>query len=66
VPRLPFGEGVADAADRHDERRDGRVVLDLVAEMADVDVDRLLVLVEGLVVAQELEKLAPGVDATGA
>src|SRR6185369_6660614 len=66
VPRLPFGEGVADAADRHDERRNGRVVLDLVAEMADVDVDRLLVLVEGLVVAQELEELAPGVDPTGA
>jgi hypothetical protein len=66
VPRFPFGEGVADAADRHDERRNGRVVLDLVAEMADVDVDRLLVLVEGLVVAQELEELAPGVDPTGA
>src|SRR6476661_8796662 len=36
---LPLGEGVADAADRHDERGHGRVVLDLVAQVADVDVD---------------------------
>lgn len=52
---LALGEGVADATDRHYEGRHGRIVLDLVAEMADVDVDRLLVLVEGLVVAEELE-----------
>ena len=37
-----------------------RVVLDLVAEVADVDVDRLLVLVERFVVAEELEELGPG------
>src|SRR5829696_2853264 len=30
--------------------------------MADVDIDRLLVLVEGLVVAEQLEELAPRVD----
>ena len=42
-----------------------RVVLDLVAQVADVDVDRLLVLVERLVVAQQLEQLAAREDATG-
>src|SRR5215208_4046890 len=58
-----LGECVTDASNRHDERRSGGIVLDLVAEVAHVDVDRLLVLVERLVVAQELEQLAAGVDA---
>src|SRR6478672_2762081 len=65
VPDSALGEGVADATDGHDERRRGGVVLDLVAEVADVDVDRLLVLVESLVVAEQLQELAPGVDAAG-
>src|SRR5262245_23084667 len=51
-----LGEGVADTTDGHDEGRRGRVVLDLVAKMADVDVDRLLVLVERFVVAEQLEE----------
>src|SRR5262245_61754618 len=33
--------------------------------MADVDIDRLLVLVERFVVAEQLEELAAGVDAAG-
>jgi len=60
-----LGEGVADTPDRLDEDGVGWVVLDLVAEVAHVDVDRLLVLVERLVVAEELQELAPGVDASG-
>src|SRR4051794_10729447 len=60
-----LGEGVPDTSHRQDERRIGRVVLDLLAQMAHVDVDGLLVLVERLVVAQQLEQLAPGVDAPG-
>src|SRR6185503_11157028 len=63
LAELALGEGVADTTDRHDERGRRRVVLDLVAEMADVDVDRLLVLVERLVVAQELQQLTPRVHA---
>src|SRR3954470_1755014 len=62
--RSALGEGVADTPHRQDERRGRRVVLDLVAQMAHVHVDRLLVLIEGLVVAQELEQLRAGVDAT--
>ena len=58
--RSALGEGVADTSHRQDERRRRRVVLDLVAQMADVDVDGLLVLVERLVVAQQLEQLASG------
>src|SRR4051794_7134062 len=58
-----LGEGVPDTSHRQDERRIGRVVLDLVAQMAHVDIDGLLVLVERLVVAQELEQLTSGVDA---
>src|SRR6185295_9680394 len=63
--RSALSEGVPDSPDRQHERRRRRVVLDLLAQVADVDVDRLLVLVEGLVVAQELEQLGPGVDASG-
>src|SRR3954447_26001758 len=62
--RSALGEGVADTPHRQDERRGRRVVLDLVAQMAHVHVDRLLVLIERLVVAQELEQLRAGVDAT--
>src|SRR5450759_4469036 len=58
-------EGVADSPHGQHEDRRGRVVLDLLAQVADVDVDRLLVLVEGLVVAQELQQLAPGIDTPG-
>ena len=63
--RLALGERVPDATDRLDERGPGGVVLDLVAQVADVDVDRLLVLVERLVVAEELQELGSGVDAAG-
>ena len=59
-------EGVARAPHRQDEPRAGRVVLELLAQVADVDVDRLLVLVERLVVADQLEQLAPRVDAARA
>src|SRR5215471_4232151 len=59
-----LGEGVTDTTHRQDEGRRRRIVLDLVAQMGDVHVDRLLVLVEGLVVAQQLEQLGSGVDAT--
>src|SRR5665811_1383451 len=58
-------EGVADSPHGQHEDRRGRVVLDLLAQVADVDVDRLLVLVERLVVAQELQQLAPGIDTPG-
>src|SRR5262245_42117988 len=61
-----LGEGVADTAHRLDERRRGGIVLDLVAQVAHVDVDRLLVLVERLVVAKQLEQLAPRVHPAGA
>src|SRR5205814_9303452 len=43
----------------------GRVVLDLLPQVTDVDVDRLLVLVEGVIVTKELEELGPGVDPAG-
>src|SRR5947207_9113173 len=62
VLALALGEGVPDAPDGHDERRRRGIILDLVAEVADVDVDRLLVLIERLVVAEQLEELAAGVD----
>ena len=61
--RSALGERVAHATDRQDEGRRRRIVLDLLAQVADVDVDGLLVLVEGLVVAQQLQELAAGVDA---
>src|SRR6476659_4647201 len=61
--RSALGERVADTSHRQNEGGRRRVVLDLVAEMADVDVDRLLVLVERLVVAQELQQLPPRVHA---
>src|SRR4029079_18472366 len=64
--RSALGEGVADTSHRQDERGRRRVVLDLVAQMADVDVDGLLVLVERLVIAQQLEQLGARVDAGGA
>src|SRR5436309_746153 len=60
-----LGEGVADSPHGQDERGRSGVVLDLLAQVADVDVDRLLVLVERLVVAEELEELGPGVDPAG-
>src|SRR5688572_30075175 len=62
TPRSAFGEGVTDTPDREDERGDRRIVLDLVAQVADVDVDRLLVLVEGLVIAQQLKELGARED----
>src|SRR5258705_6099019 len=60
-----LGERVANPSDGQDEGRNGRVVLDLVPQVTDVDVDRLLVLVEGLVVAEELEEVAPCIDPAG-
>src|SRR5439155_1685288 len=47
-----LGEGVADSPHGQDEGWRGGIVLDLLAQVADVDVDRLLVLVERLVVAR--------------
>src|SRR5687767_6017485 len=61
--RSALGERVAHATNGQDEGRRRRIVLDLLAQVADVDVDGLLVLVEGLVVAQQLEELATRVDA---
>src|ERR1044071_5114963 len=60
-----LGERVPDTADRLDEGRMGRIVLELVSKVAHVDVDRLLVLVEGLVVPKEVQELRAGVDAAG-
>src|SRR5206468_8531141 len=60
-----LGEGVADSPHGQDERGRSGVVLDLLAQVADVDVDRLLILVERLVVAEELEQLGPRVDPAG-
>src|SRR6187431_2744764 len=64
--RSALGEGVTDTSHRQNEHRCRRVVLDLVSQVADVDVDGLFVLVERLVIAQQLEQLGAGVDATGA
>src|SRR4249919_284682 len=60
--RSALGEGVADTSHRQDEGRRCGVVLDLVAQVAHVHVDGLLVLVERLVVAQQLEQLRAGID----
>src|SRR3954447_26689713 len=60
-----LGKGVTDPADGLDEDRPARIVLDLVAQVAHVDVDRLLVLIEGLVVAEQVEQLGAGVDPAG-
>src|SRR4051794_20863579 len=60
-----LGERVTDTAHRHDEGRRRGIVLDLVPQVADVDVDRLLVLIERLVVAEQLEQLRSRVDAAG-
>ena len=56
-PRSAFGECVSGATDSQDECGRRRIVLDLVAEMADMDVDRLLVLVERLVITEQLQEL---------
>src|SRR3954453_17912287 len=61
-----LGELVAGAADGQDELRQGRVVLDLVPKVGHVDVDRLLVLVERLVVTEQLEQLPAREDPAGA
>src|SRR4051812_33133613 len=61
-----LGEGVAGTTNRHHELRRAGIVLDLVAQVADMHVDRLLVLVERLVVTKELEELSAGEDATPA
>src|SRR4051794_22462936 len=62
---LTLGEGVPGTPHCEDEARIRGVVLELLAQMAHVDVDRLLVLVERLVVADELEQLASREDAPG-
>src|SRR4051794_25022185 len=54
---LPLGERVAGATDGQDECWFGWIVLDLLAKVTDVDVDRLLVLVERFIVAHEFEQL---------
>src|SRR5687767_9780119 len=61
--RSTLGKRVPDSTDRLDEGRMRGVVLELVAQVAHVDVDRLLVLVESLVIAQQVEELGAGVDA---
>ena len=61
---MEFREGVPDASDGQDEGGGRRVILDLLAKVAHVDVDGLLVLVERLIVAQQLEQLRARVDAT--
>ena len=63
--RSALGERVPDTADGLDEGGLRGVVLELVAQVAHVDVDRLLVLVERLVVAQQVEQLGAGVDPAG-
>src|SRR5689334_2458854 len=60
-----LGECVPDTADGLDEGWMRRVVLELVAKVAHVDVDGLLVLVQRLVVAEQVQELAAGVDAAG-
>src|SRR5579862_6841355 len=66
MKRSALGKRIADAPDGLHEGGMRRVVLELVPEVADVDVDRLLVLVEGLVVAEQVEQLGPRVDPAGA
>src|SRR5688572_9132553 len=59
-----LGEGISDAPHRSDVAGLRRVRLDLVADVADVDVDGPLVLLQRVVVvAHELEQLRPRVDA---
>src|SRR5688500_12697338 len=59
-----FGEGIAHASHRPDVARVRRVGLDLVPDVADVNVDGSLVLLEGIVVVpHQLEQLGTGVDA---
>src|SRR5829696_6264627 len=60
-----LGERVPDTADGLNEGRVGRVVLELVPQVADVDVDGLLVLVERLVVAEQVEQLRARIDPAG-
>ena len=61
-----LGEGIPDAPHRPDVARLRRVRLDLIADVADVDVDRPLVLFEGVVVvAHQLEQLGAGIDPPG-
>src|SRR2546425_9669217 len=66
VVALLLGEGIPDPTQRHDVARLGGIRLDLFADVADVDVDGSLVLLQGVVVAHELEQLPPGVDPAGA
>src|SRR6185436_5029070 len=61
--RSALGERVPDTANGLHEGGMRGVVLELVPEMADVDVDCLLVLVERLVVAEQVEQLRTRVDA---
>jgi hypothetical protein len=60
--RSALGEGIADPSVGQHELGLGRIVLDLVPQVADMDVDGFLVLVERLVVPEELEQLAPRED----
>src|SRR6188472_1517159 len=60
-----LGELVAGAPNGQHELRHGGIVLDLLAQVAHVDVDGLLVLVECLVVAEQLEQLAAREDPPG-
>src|SRR5687768_17272123 len=58
-PGSVFGEGIADAPDGPDVARLRGIGLDLIADVADVDVDRSLVLLEGVVVVpHQLQQLS--------
>src|SRR5262245_19315541 len=57
MPLSALGEGVPGTPDGEHEGRRRGVVLDLVAQVAHVNVDGLLVLVERLVVTQQLQEL---------
>src|SRR3989442_6212075 len=58
-----FAERIADPSHRLDVARLGGIGLDLVADVADVDVDGALICFERLVVAHQLQELGSRVDA---
>src|SRR5881397_732787 len=60
-----FAERIADPSHRLDVARLGGIGLDLVSDVADVNVDGALVGFERLVVAHELQELGAGVDPAG-
>src|SRR5215208_1597082 len=61
-----FAECIAHAPHRPDVARLGGIGLDLVANVADMNVDGPLVGLQRLIVADQLQQLGAGVDATRA